>query len=131
MHTFIEIFQYLPGCTTPRITEMRDEACLTLSFLYFAVWVSRRRSVSFLSSGNSVSASSVPKPCSIWAMSLTVTAKLSMACRGKRRDRERRGAEDKTAEKSHKMSNEGFQQSKNSNKGEPQKSCKAAAAYCS
>lgn len=34
------------------------------------------------SSGSSASASSVPKLCSICAMSLTVTAKPSMACRG-------------------------------------------------
>lgn len=59
---------------------------LTLSFLYFSVCDSRSRSMAFPSSGSSVSASSVPKLCSICAMSLTVTAKLSIACRGEKKN---------------------------------------------
>lgn len=53
----------------------------TLSWQY--LWVRRARmcSMEFMSSGISVSASSVPKHCSIWAISFTVRAKLSMACR--------------------------------------------------
>lgn len=58
---------------------------LTLSFLYFSVCDSRSRSMALPSSGSSVSASSVPKLCSICAMSLTVTAKLSIACGGRKK----------------------------------------------
>lgn len=51
----------------------------TLSWQYLSVRSARMRSIEYMSSGSSVSASSVPKHCNIWAISFTVRAKLSMA----------------------------------------------------
>ena len=51
----------------------------TLSWRYLSVCEVSRNSMVPASSGSSVSASSDPKPCSSWATSFTVTAKLSMA----------------------------------------------------
>lgn len=51
----------------------------TLSWKYFSVRRARMRSMEYMSSGSSVSASSVPKACNICAISFTVSAKFSIA----------------------------------------------------
>lgn len=52
------------------------------TFICRYLWVCEcsRNSMALASSGSSVSESSEPKPCSTWAISFTVTAKVSMAC---------------------------------------------------
>lgn len=54
----------------------------TLALSFFSVWVRSTELVDCTSLGSSVSASSVPKACSICAVCLTRRAKLSMACGG-------------------------------------------------
>lgn len=55
----------------------------TFAWSLLCVWVLSTALVAGTSLGSSVSASSVPKLCSLWAVCLTMSAKLSMACKGR------------------------------------------------
>lgn len=68
----------------------RDGEEVGQTFICRYLWVCEcnRNSMALASSGSSVSESSEPKPCSTWAISFTVTAKVSMACRRIIKDRE-------------------------------------------
>lgn len=59
----------------------REEWVTTFICRYRCVCECSRNSMALASSGSSVSDSSDPKPCSSWAISFTVTAKVSMDCR--------------------------------------------------
>lgn len=56
----------------------------TFTRTLFCAWALSTALVAGTSLGSSVSASSVPKLCSLWAVCLTRRAKLSMACKGHR-----------------------------------------------
>lgn len=59
-------------------------ATLTFTLAFFSVCALSTRLVDWTSFGSSVSASSVPKACSIWAVCFTIRAKLSIAWGGGR-----------------------------------------------
>lgn len=53
----------------------------TFNNWYLSARTARISSIEGISSGSSVSASSVPKDCNIWAISFTVRANFSIACK--------------------------------------------------